>query len=952
MKGIFRKAISLVLVLIMTLSTTTVVFGVSPQSMIGPDNKTKVEFSTEKSKYTWGDIITFNVDVTNISDETLYSIKIESQPRDSKWFALNVDESFYTIPALRAGEKASIQISYKANNLSLFDRLLMPIRMFFRSLVKDPFNFDNHNYEQKVKVGSFNHRFAFKTVYGTGYITDNGVISFISFTSDIKDIHINQIKSVTFYASMLSEDVINDTVTLQCESSGALGELKDNGVAPDQTKNDGVFTGKFDLKSATRKNETYRAACQDIVSDPIDICFYKDLTQQDFDNLDSVLDKVEDLGDFDKISSYLSGNTNVETFKKNASNESVTFTTTSGLTGYWQADWSNQVKGSAKPASVPKSEVPVNKVSYAMQTSSVGTASNKNIAVIRPFRSTEFPYDDFKDCANSITSELGGTVTLRDDANATMSFVKSLNNYGIVMFDTHGALADVTNSAWHLWSSEPYILIGEKMNSVAGTFFDADWQSERIIVCAADDERPAPSRCIAIGAKFFDNYYSDGAFDDTVFFLGSCYSMITNSIAEVLVNKGASVVFGYSNPVWTTYCNETLDEIMLQSMTLNCSTASRAFSNATNKYGERDHYIYDYDGTITYLRMYGNGSYTIAADKGKLSGVVKSYTTKQPIRLAKIEIKDNNGNVVLTKLSSALNGSFEIKLAEGKYTVVISAYGYLTRTVHDIEITTGNTTYMSESAMLYPDSDPEMGGYVINTLTGDRVSGATIRFRTGHNQKTGAYVKESGNDIVLTSDSSGKYYTDKLTAGYYTAEVKCDDFITAYVDVVAASGCTNQNLNITPTVAANQMRIVLTWGSSPSDLDSHLVGPTASGSGKFHTYFSAKTYSSNGIKYADLDRDDTDSYGPEQTTVYVKSSGKYSYYIHDYSNRSSSNSSAMAKSGAKVVVYMGDSIIATYYVPSNIDGTLWHVFDYNFDTATLTPVNMVSYRSDYENIGS
>lgn len=940
MKGIFRKAISLVLVLIMTLSTTTVVFGVSPQSMIGPDNKTKVEFSTEKSKYTWGDVITFNVDVTNISDETLYSIKIESQPRDSKWFALNVDESFYTILALRAGEKASIRISYKANNLSLFDRLLMPIRMFFRSLVKDPFNFDTHNYEQKVKVGSFNHRFAFKTVYGTGYITDNSVISFISLTSDIKDIHINQTKSVTFYASMLSEDVITDTVTLQCESSGALGELKDNGVAPDQTKNDGVFTGKFDLKSATRKNETYRAACQDIVSDPIDICFYKDLTQQDFDNLDSVLDNVEDLGDFDKISSYLSGNTNVETFEKNASNESVTFTTTSGLTGYWQADWSNQVKSSAKPASFIKSEVPINKVSHAMQAASVGTASNKNIAVIRPFRSSQFTYDDFRDCANNITGELGGSVTLRDDANATMSFVKSLNNYGIVMFDTHGALADVTNSAWHLWSSEPYILIGEKMDSVAGTFFDADWQSERIIVIA-------DWRNIAIGAKFFDKYYSDGAFDDTVFFLGSCYSMITNSIAEVLVNKGASVAFGYSDVVSVGYCNNTLDEIMWQSMTKSASTARQGFDNAVNKYG-----AFDPSNTNTYLRIHGNGSYTIASDKGKLSGVVKSYKTKQPIRLAKIEIKDSDGNVVLSKLSSTLNGSFEIKLAEGKYTVVISAYGYLTRTVHDIEITTGNTTYMSESAMLYPDSDPEMGGYVINTLSGDRVSGATIRFRTGHNQKTGAYVKESGSDIVLTSDSSGKYYTDKLTAGYYTAEVRCDEFITAYVDVVAASGCTNQNLNITPTVAANQMRIVLTWGSSPSDLDSHLVGPTASGGGRFHTYFSAKTYSSNGIKYADLDRDDTDSYGPEQTTVYVKSSGKYSYYIHDYSNSSSSNSSAMAKSGAKVVVYMGDSIIATYYVPSNIDGTLWHVFDYNFDTATLTPVNMVSYKSDFENIGS
>lgn len=939
MKRIYKKFISALLVLTIFLGTITLAFGVSPQSFIGPDNKTKLEISTDKASYSWGDMVTFNIDVTNISDETLYSVLIESQPHDSNMFALKGDEMSYTISSLTAGEKVSIQISYQANNLSFIDKLFMPIKMFFAYFVNDLFGFESYNYEQSVRVGLFKHKFAFKTEYGTGYITDNGTISFVDLKTDIKDIHINQTKSVTFYASLMSETFIEDTVTLQCESTGTVGELKDNGVSPDQVANDGIFTGKFDLQSAVRKNETYRAACQDIVSDPIDICFYKDLTQQDFEQFDSVLDTVEELGNLNDISNYLSGNSNVESYKKNSISESVTFTTTSGLTGVWQADWSDQVKGSAKPYTDSDYEVINNNVSLTVQPNSVGTASNKNIAVIRPFRTTQFTYDDFKDCANNITSNLGGSVTLRDDANATMSFMKSLNNFGIVMFDTHGALADVTNSAWYLWSSEPYILIGEKMDSVAGTFFDADWQSSRIIVIA-------DWRNIAIGAKFFDNYYSDDAFDDTVFFLGSCYSMINNSIAEVLIDKGASVVFGYSNVVSVGYCNSTLDKIMLQGMTLDSLTARQAFNRAVESYG-----AYDPRNTNTYLKIYGNSSYKISADKGELSGVVKSYTTKQPIRLAKIEIKDEAGNTVQIKYSSALNGSFNVKLPEGNYTVIISAYGYLTRTVYDIEITSGNTTYMSESAMLYPDTYSEVGGYVINTLTGDRVSNATIKFRSGHNSKTGNYIKAGGNDIVLISDSNGKYYTENLPVGYYTAEVVCEDFITAYVDIVAAVDCTNQNLNITPTIAANQMRIVLTWDSTPRDLDSHLVGPTTSGNGKFHTYFSSKTYSNNGIKYADLDRDDTDSYGPEQTTIYVKSSGTYSYYVHDYSNKNSSSSYAMARSGAKVVVYMGDSIIATYYVPSNIAGTLWHVFDYNFDTATLTPINIVSYSSDYENIG-
>lgn len=937
MKKSIKKIICMILCFAMIFTTLQTTMFSASAKVVGPDNKTELTITTDKSKYSWGDTIVFNIDVKNVSNETLTGIRISSLARN--YMKLVEDGDAPVISKLEPGETTTVQVKYFATKLVGAMAFFFPIIWLFSPAARILYRETPFNYEKKVKVGAIKYRIGFEVEYNIN-VTDNKSFSFIGLTSDIEDIHVNQTKGVTFYANIMAEEVINDTITLQCESSGLVGELKDDGIAPDQVANDGVFTGKFDLKSTTRKNETYRAACQGIVSDPIDICFYNDLTQQDFDNFNSVLDKVEDLGEFNKITNYLSNNVNVETFKKNSSNESITFTTTAGLTGYWQDNWSNQVKSNAKPSSITKSEASISKTSYMAQTASTGTVSNKNIAVIRPFRSTDFQYDDFKDCANNITNELGGTYTLRDDANATMSFMKSLNNYGIVMFDTHGALADVTNSAWHLWSSEPYILIGEKMNSIAGTFFDADWQSERIIVIAN-------CRNIAVGAKFFDKYYADGAFDDTVFFLGSCYSMITNSIAEVLVNKGASVVFGYSDIVSVTYCNNTLDEIMWQSMTKRASTARQGFDSAVSKYG-----TFDPVNTNTYLKIHGNSSYSIATDKGKLSGVVKSYTTKQPIRLAKIEIKDSSGNVVQSKLSSALNGSFEIKLGEGKYTVIISAYGYLTRTVHDIEITNGNTTYMSESAMLYPDSDPEIGGYVINTLTGECVSGATIRFRSGHNTKMGAYIQEAGNEIALTSDSNGKYYTDKLSAGYYTAEIKCDNFITAYVDVVATSGCTNQNLNITPTVAANQMRIVLTWGDSPNDLDSHLVGPVATGSGKFHTYFSSKTYSSNGIKYADLDRDDTDSYGPEQTTIYVKSSGTYSYYVHDYSNKSSLNSSAMAKSGAKVVVYMGDSVMATYYVPSSIDGTLWHVFDYNFDTATLTPVNIISYRSDYETIGS
>lgn len=124
------------------------------------------------------------------------------------------------------------------------------------------------------------------------------------------------------------------------------------------------------------------------------------------------------------------------------------------------------------------------------------------------------------------------------------------------------------------------------------------------------------------------------------------------------------------------------------------------------------------------------------------------------------------------------------------------------------------------------------------------------------------------------------------------------------------------------------------------------------GSSRFHTYYSNKSYLYNGKKYADLDMDDTTSYGPETTTIYYKNgSGVYSFYVHDFSNRSGTNSSALAASGAMVKVYEGSALKETYKVPVGI-GTVWHVFDYEAGTGALIPVNTMSNQSNPGSVGT
>lgn len=181
-----------------------------------------------------------------------------------------------------------------------------------------------------------------------------------------------------------------------------------------------------------------------------------------------------------------------------------------------------------------------------------------------------------------------------------------------------------------------------------------------------------------------------------------------------------------------------------------------------------------------------------------------------------------------------------------------------------------------------------------------------------------------------------------------------------------------------------QVKIVLTWGATPSDLDSHLTGPAGGGS-RFHVYFADRVYfgaydnqncgpSGEGVQSncrlaVDLDYDDTTSYGPESTTIRNLVAGDYYFYVHNYSNRSSTSSTALATSGAVVTVYKPDSASVYGYAQGTpivfqannaSAGTLWTVFKLtippgngpgNVGQPVITPLNTYSYQSEPSSVG-
>lgn len=199
-----------------------------------------------------------------------------------------------------------------------------------------------------------------------------------------------------------------------------------------------------------------------------------------------------------------------------------------------------------------------------------------------------------------------------------------------------------------------------------------------------------------------------------------------------------------------------------------------------------------------------------------------------------------------------------------------------------------------------------------------KIPGAQVVIQRNGEQSISSLSDDSGNAQIgnNASDTNDSLIIIKKS-GYSTLVAKCP--------------CSGMSYALSPTMKGlDSMRVVLGWGSSPSDLDSHMVYPGN------HIFFDHKL-GDNG----NLDVDDTDSYGPETITLTRRENGKpYVYAVHDYSDKSDPDTRNLSNSEAKVFVYVGESLVRTYYVPKDQSGNLWTVFKVN-ENGAIEDVNNI-----------
>ncbi len=321
---------------------------------------------------------------------------------------------------------------------------------------------------------------------------------------------------------------------------------------------------------------------------------------------------------------------------------------------------------------------------------------------------------------------------------------------------------------------------------------------------------------------------------------------------------------------------------------------------------------------------------------------------------ALVTLKKYSGtNELILTTTTDSNGKYAFtNLTAGIYVISITKDGYLPVEQY-VKVEERAVTVQNMMLEIIPETTTAVGGASGTILDAGQqgnvgVSNLTLEVREGVNNITVGEIV-----ATFTTGTNGAYQIDGLIPGNYTVLIvdnrELSDeslrYNTSYFNIKILPGTTvsNQNGSVFRGANIGDLKIVLAWGSSPKDLDSHITGPTGNG-GRYHVYYSSK--SSNG---AALDRDDTDSYGPETITVDTSTPGIYRYSVHNYSNKGSSNSTTMASSGATVTVYVGGQLMYTFYVPEGV-GTLWTVFEYDSTTGIITPINTMSNQSEPSSI--
>lgn len=352
--------------------------------------------------------------------------------------------------------------------------------------------------------------------------------------------------------------------------------------------------------------------------------------------------------------------------------------------------------------------------------------------------------------------------------------------------------------------------------------------------------------------------------------------------------------------------------------------------------------------------------------KVTIIGNVQSATTDAALSdvtvtlIPEVDYKEGTTPETAVTVSTDDDGDYSFsQVPGGNYYLVMTAEGYKPAIQLLSASSRYNSVYQNETMELIP-SDLEdnntgsISGTILDASNKNAVAGLTIEIRKNKGNVLGDALQ------TVTANSDGSFEFDGLTGDQYTIHVidntdSTERYITKNMNVclLPNNTLTSQTITVTKPIKGNGIRFVLSWGSEedgvPSDLDSHLFGPSVNDpDGISEIFYGSKMYASGMTIFTILDVDETAYNGPETSTIVTPIDGMYYFYVYQYSENGS-----LTASKASVDVYSGGELLTTYnvptsYTPDNTDTNAgdspssprwWKVCSYDSRTNDITSLN-------------
>ncbi|UPR50587.1 tandem-95 repeat protein [Vibrio cyclitrophicus] len=209
-----------------------------------------------------------------------------------------------------------------------------------------------------------------------------------------------------------------------------------------------------------------------------------------------------------------------------------------------------------------------------------------------------------------------------------------------------------------------------------------------------------------------------------------------------------------------------------------------------------------------------------------------------------------------------------------------------------------------------------VSGTVLDAETSNPVSGAEVTL-----------TDSAGNSYTTVTDDSGNYSVTGSVVDQGTVTIEQEGSITSSFLVPAGEDTNGGVTAISEVLEETDMRIVVTWGESPRDMDNHLwLYDTENGNELDHIYYRDMSHDLGEGNVVQQDVDDTNGNGPETITIPNYQDADMHYSVHNYTSRSWDVDGV---EDVQVQVFVGDTLVETFSpdLADNPSGDHWHVFD-------------------------